>query len=95
MSSESLPISSSSSSSSSNCKKANELVLEEAIVRSSIDTIDLITPKNSVIYLSKQLQMTYNQILKDIRNFYLMPTLCLEKDLWLIINIYGWKQFID
>lgn len=45
MSSESLPISSSSSSSSSNRKKANELVLEEAIVRSSIDTIDLITPK--------------------------------------------------
>ena len=44
MSSESLPISSSSSS-SSNRKKANELVLEEAIVRSSIDTIDLITPK--------------------------------------------------
>lgn len=40
MSSESLPISSSSSSSSSNRKKANELVLEEAIVRSSIDTID-------------------------------------------------------
>ncbi|KHC53687.1 Protein not essential for viability [Candida albicans P60002] len=45
MSSESLPISSSSSSSSSNRKKANESVLEEAIVRSSIDTIDLITPK--------------------------------------------------
>lgn len=46
MSSEPLSLSGSSSSSSSGHKKANELVLEDAIVRSSIETVDLITPKN-------------------------------------------------